>query len=52
VVDCATELARLKEEGELVALDSSLTSDPYLRTLPGIQLSEGFFAVILERSPL
>jgi 16S rRNA (cytosine967-C5)-methyltransferase len=52
VIDCSTELARLKEEGELTAPASSLTSGPYLRTLPGIHPCEGFFAAILARTSL
>ena len=48
--DCVLELARLKAEGELTWPDpTSLTSGPYLRTLPGLHPCEGFFAAILER---
>jgi 16S rRNA (cytosine967-C5)-methyltransferase len=50
LLDCRTELARLKEEGQLVCPDLlSLTRGPYLRTLPGIYPCDGFFAAILER---
>ena len=50
LVDCRLALELLKTEGELTwpHLDS-LTSGPYLRTLPGIHSCEGFFAAILER---
>lgn len=50
LVDCATELNRLKDAGDLVWPDaSSLTRGPYLRTIPGIHPCDGFFAAILER---
>jgi 16S rRNA (cytosine967-C5)-methyltransferase len=50
VIDCAAELDRLQGDRELNWRDSSsLTSGPYLRTLPGIQPCDGFFAAILER---
>src|SRR5579863_4112650 len=50
VVNCLPELERLHREGVLIFPDpSSLTRGPYLRTLPGIQLCDGFFAAILER---
>jgi 16S rRNA (cytosine967-C5)-methyltransferase len=49
--DCGLELERLKTEGELTwAQPASLTRGPYLRTLPGIQPCDGFFAAILERN--
>jgi len=48
--DCGLELERLKTEGELTcAQPGLLTRGPYLRTLPGIQPCDGFFAAILER---
>jgi 16S rRNA (cytosine967-C5)-methyltransferase len=50
VLDCHTELKRLKQEGELIWPDaSSLTSGPYLRTLPGVHPCDGFFAAIIEK---
>jgi len=55
LLDCRTELNRLKESGELTWSDqgspdpASLTSGPYLRTLPGVHPCDGFFAAILER---
>ncbi|MGH9601708.1 MAG: RsmB/NOP family class I SAM-dependent RNA methyltransferase, partial [Terriglobales bacterium] len=49
VVDCAAELWRLRNDGLLVWEDTqSLTSGPFLRTLPGVHPCEGFFAAILE----
>jgi 16S rRNA (cytosine967-C5)-methyltransferase len=51
LIDCRGELQRLKEYGELVAHDSdSLLSGPYLRTIPGVHPSDGFFTAILEKS--
>ncbi len=51
LLDCRTELARLKEAAELVWPDpASLTRDSYLRTIPGVHPCDGFFAAILEKS--
>ena len=50
LLDCRSELARLKSAGELTWPDpASLTRGPYLRTIPGIHPCDGFFAAILER---
>lgn len=50
LLDCRDELDRLRNAGELTVADASqLASGPYLRTLPGIQTCDGFFAAILER---
>ncbi len=50
IIDCRSELERLHREGVISFPDpSSLTRGPYLRTLPGIQPCDGFFAAILER---
>jgi len=50
VLDCHAELEQLHEKGELIWPDStSLTRGPYLRTLPGVQPCDGFFAAILEK---
>jgi 16S rRNA (cytosine967-C5)-methyltransferase len=50
LLDCRTELDRLKTTGELTWPDpASLTRGPYLRTLPGVHPCDGFFAAILER---
>jgi 16S rRNA (cytosine967-C5)-methyltransferase len=50
VVPVREELERLRTSGELAWADvDSLVKGPYLRTLPGIQPCDGFFAVILEK---
>ena len=51
LLDCIVELNRLKDSGALIwPAPQSLTSGPYLRTIPGVHPSEGFFAAILEKS--
>jgi 16S rRNA (cytosine967-C5)-methyltransferase len=51
VVDCGTELAKLKQQGELIWDEiSALTRGPYLRTLPGVHPCDGFFGAIVERN--
>jgi 16S rRNA (cytosine967-C5)-methyltransferase len=50
LLDCRSELERLKQAGDLVWPDpASLTRGPYLRTIPGIHPCDGFFAAILEK---
>jgi 16S rRNA (cytosine967-C5)-methyltransferase len=50
LVDATEELQKLRNAGELAWNDiASLTRGPYLRTLPGMHPSEGFFAAILQR---
>jgi 16S rRNA (cytosine967-C5)-methyltransferase len=50
VVDCHSELERLRAQGELRWADiDSLTIGPYLRTIPGVHPCDGFFAAILEK---
>jgi len=51
VLDCRLEMERLRSEGELVwgELDS-LISRRFLRTIPGVHPSDGFFVAILQRS--
>ena len=50
LLDCRTELDRLKGAGELTWPDAaSLTRGPYLHTFPGIHPCDGFFAAIVER---
>jgi 16S rRNA (cytosine967-C5)-methyltransferase len=50
VINCRIPLEQLQQDGELLWQDiSSLTRGPYLRTLPGIQPCDGFFAAILEK---
>jgi 16S rRNA (cytosine967-C5)-methyltransferase len=51
LIDCRGELQRLKEQRELVVPDlDSLLSGPYLRTIPGVHPTDGFFTAILEKS--
>ena len=50
LLDCRTELDRMKSAGELSWPDpTSLTRGPYLRTIPGIHPCDGFFAAVLEK---
>ncbi len=50
VADCRRQLIKLQAEGQLVWPDlDSLTSGPYLRTIPGIHPCDGFFAAVLEK---
>lgn len=50
LLDCRTELEHLKANDELTWPDPvSLTSGPYLRSIPGVHPCDGFFAAILER---
>ena len=50
VIDAATELERLRGSGELVWNDiGSLTSGPYVRTIPGVHPCDGLFAAKLEK---
>jgi 16S rRNA (cytosine967-C5)-methyltransferase len=50
LLDCRTELDRLKTAGELIwPRTATLTRGPYLRTIPGIHPCDGFFAAILAR---
>lgn len=49
LVDCRTELERWKAAGDLIwPKPESLTRGPYLRTIPGVHPSDGFFGAILE----
>jgi 16S rRNA (cytosine967-C5)-methyltransferase len=48
--DCREELERLRADGEVVWHDlDSLLSGKFLRTLPGVQPCDGFFAAVVER---
>jgi 16S rRNA (cytosine967-C5)-methyltransferase len=50
VIDCRIQLEQLHQEEELIWENlPSLTRGPYLRTFPGIQPCDGFFAAILEK---
>ncbi len=48
--DCREELERLRSSAELVWNDlGSLLSGPFLRTIPGMQPCDGFFAAVIEK---
>src|SRR6266550_183766 len=50
IIDCRSELKRLRADGDLAWTDlDSLTTGPYLRTIPGMHPCDGFFAAIVER---
>jgi 16S rRNA (cytosine967-C5)-methyltransferase len=49
-VDCRRELEKLRQAGELRVPDvESLLDGLFLRTIPGVQPGDGFFAAIIER---
>ena len=51
LLDCRSELKHMQDCGELVWRDlDSITDGPFLRTLPGVQPCDGFFAAILEKT--
>jgi 16S rRNA (cytosine967-C5)-methyltransferase len=51
IIPVREELARLQDSGELVWKNiDQLVSGDFLRTLPGVQPCDGFFAAVLERS--
>jgi 16S rRNA (cytosine967-C5)-methyltransferase len=47
--DSRAEIALLFNDRVLIADPDSLVQGPYLRTIPGIHLCDGFFVAILER---
>jgi 16S rRNA (cytosine967-C5)-methyltransferase len=50
LLDCRGQLEELRAGGELVWNDlDSLLSGPFLRTLPGVQPCDGFFAAMIEK---
>jgi 16S rRNA (cytosine967-C5)-methyltransferase len=50
LLECRVELERLRSQGELRWDDiDSLSSGPYLRTIPGVHPCDGFFAAVLEK---
>jgi 16S rRNA (cytosine967-C5)-methyltransferase len=49
LLDCGIVLDQLRATGDLTWSGPALTRGPYLRTLPGLHPSDGFFAAILER---
>jgi 16S rRNA (cytosine967-C5)-methyltransferase len=49
--DCRQELEKLRASSELVWSDlDSLLNGPLLRTLPGLQPCDGFFAAVIQRA--
>jgi 16S rRNA (cytosine967-C5)-methyltransferase len=51
LLDCAAELERLRAEGEFIGAEiTQLVRGTFLRTTPGVQRCDGFFAAILERA--
>lgn len=49
LLDANQELQKLRDAGELAMEVASLTRGPFLRTIPGLHPSEGFFAAIIQR---
>jgi len=50
-LDCRSQLEQLRTAGDLASENlDALLDGPYLRTLPGVQPCDGFFAAIFERS--
>jgi 16S rRNA (cytosine967-C5)-methyltransferase len=50
LIDCRSELERLRSSGELAVGDvNGLLNGPYLRTIPGKQPCDGFFAAAIGR---
>jgi 16S rRNA (cytosine967-C5)-methyltransferase len=50
LIDCSTEIDRLRAEGEWISPEiRPFLRSSYLRTIPGIQRCDGFFAAILAR---
>jgi 16S rRNA (cytosine967-C5)-methyltransferase len=50
LLDCRDEVERLRSNGELVWSDlDSLLSGRFLRTTPGLQPCDGFFAAVIEK---
>jgi 16S rRNA (cytosine967-C5)-methyltransferase len=50
LLDCREELDRRKATGDLMWPEpESLTRGPYLRTIPGVHPTDGFFAAIIEK---
>jgi 16S rRNA (cytosine967-C5)-methyltransferase len=51
LIDCRARLEQLRDAGELVWSNlDSLSAGQYLRTLPGVQPCDGFFAAILQKT--
>lgn len=51
LIEARSELDRLQAECELAGVPAdAVVNGPYLRTIPGLQNCDGFFAAILERA--
>jgi 16S rRNA (cytosine967-C5)-methyltransferase len=51
LADSRQQLNELRSQGELAWKDTdSLTSGPYMRTIPGVHPCDGFFAAILQKT--
>jgi 16S rRNA (cytosine967-C5)-methyltransferase len=48
VVECREELKKLRDDISLSDINS-LLEGPYLRTIPGVQPCDGFFAAVVQR---
>src|ERR1700746_68925 len=49
VLDLPSKLEGLRANGEFVAQDVKSSYGPYLRTIPGVHLCDGFFVAMLQR---
>jgi 16S rRNA (cytosine967-C5)-methyltransferase len=49
VLDLPSQLEGLRADGEFVAQDVKSSYRPYLRTIPGVHLCDGFFVAMLQR---
>lgn len=49
LIECSAELQKMQAADEFISDSSTLVSGPYLRTIPGVQRCDGFFAAILEK---
>lgn len=49
IVPAVSEIAALREEGELTGQLETFTRSHYLRTVPGVHRCDGFFAAVIEK---
>jgi 16S rRNA (cytosine967-C5)-methyltransferase len=49
LLEANAELQKLRDAGELATDVATLTRGSFLRTIPGLHPSEGFFAAIVQR---
>jgi 16S rRNA C967 or C1407 C5-methylase (RsmB/RsmF family) len=49
-MDIQEEIQRLKVSSELLEENNRLITGPFLRTVPGVHVCDGFFVALLERS--